>query len=611
MKLIKNSITFLWQHLKYYKWQLLWQAFCSFFSGFSTIGAVIALQVAMNAITNDNLLLTTIICGTILGLYFFNWFLQYSQFCVNSKMSQKISKKIRSDLFVRLNKLPISYFDKNTTGDIMSRFINDVNNISIFLSDNFADLLGLLIWLFGIGIAIFILSWSLSLITIVLFIFSVTFVWLKIKKSIPYFEKVQATIGEFTGLLEEKIAGQFVIDLYEKQADVKKEFDQVHEKLMNYWEEAQLKSFFTYPLVDLLVNSITIIISAIAVLFVIYDVHFMNINISTGSSDATAIASLTIYILLVRNFLNALSQFPTIVNVWLGTNVGIERVQEVLKEQDEFTSTEKLAILISMDKYNLQIKNAEDFPNVKALKPEIEFKHVGFGYSKNEQVLKDVSFKIKSGSFIGIVGPTGSGKTTVINLLNKLYDPTEGDILIDGVSLKEINRNHLRKNISTVLQDTFFFSLSIKDNIKLANPDASDEEIIRACKQAKCHEIISNLKHGYDTVISSSSSELSKGQKQLIAIARAIISNASLVIFDEATSSVDVKTEIQVQQAMETLLKNKTAILIAHRLSTVRNADQILVINKGALIESGNHDQLLKQKGFYSKLFHSQFDIID
>ncbi len=579
---------------------------CAFISGGGAIIATMALEVAMKSIGSGDWKLTAIVCGTVLGFYLVNWFILYSQFYVNSRISQRVSKKIRSDLFIKLNKLPIGYFDKNPAGDIMSRFINDVNNVSVFLSDNFADLIGLFLWLTGIGIAIFLISWMLALITVVLFAIAIIWIWFKTKKSIPYFEKLQSTIGEFTSLLEEKIAGQFVVDLYEQQQAVRKEFDDMHHKLMNLWEEAQLYSFYSYPLTDLLINGITIIISAIGALFVIFNVPFATIN-----NQGNPLATITIFILLARNFLSPLGQLPSIVTIGLGTNVGVQRVQEVLRENEEFNPIEKLSISLSMDKNNLKIKNEENYLNTKILKPQIEFKHVDFGYDSKHKVLKDVSFKINSGDFIGIVGPTGSGKTTIINLLNKLYDPVRGDILIDNVSIKKINRDSLRKNISTVLQDTFFFSLNIKENIKLANPSASDDEIIEACKKAKCHDLILSLENGYETIINSSSNELSKGQRQLIAIARAIISNANLVIFDEATSSVDVKTEIQVQEAMEELLKNKTAILIAHRLSTIRNADKILVINQGKLIESGNHEQLLKHDGFYAKLFNSQFDIID
>lgn len=614
MKSIKNSISFLKNYLKYYKWQITIELICALISGLGAVGAVIELEVAIQSIRDDNFAKTSLICGVILGFYIINTFIQYIHYSINVVMAQKISKKIRNDLLIKLNKLPINYFDKNPTGDIMSKFINDVNNISVFLSDNFSDLMSLIVWLSGLAIAMFIISWQLSIITILLFACSILLVWWRIKKSLPYFDKLQKTLGEFTGFLEEKIAGQFVIDLFEQQNHIKNEFDEVHKRLSDLWENAQRISFQTYPLVDMLVNTITIIVMGIGVTFILFKIDFVNFsqlsNLSSVESSAKAIGSLTIFTLVSRNFISQMNQLPTIINVASGTKIGIERVKEIFDEKDEFNSIEKLAIEITLNKYNFKIDKNNEHKIIK-LKPNIEFKNVNFQYVKNKPILKNISFKIKSGEFIGIVGPTGSGKSTIINLLTKLYEINKGDILIDGLSIKKIQKNSLRKNIAIVLQDTFFFNLSIKDNIKIANPFATDDEIIKACKHAYCHEIITKLPNGYDTIVGNFDNKISKGQKQLIAIARAIISNANLIILDEATSSVDVQTEIKVQKAMEYLLKNKTSILIAHRLSTIRNANKILVIKDGELIECGNHNNLLSKNGFYAKLFNSQFDIID
>lgn len=614
MKSIKNSISFLKNYLKYYKWQITIELICALISGFGAVGAVIGLEVAIQSIRDDNFAKTSLICGVILGFYIINTFIQYIHYSINVVMAQKISKKIRNDLLIKLNKLPINYFDKNPTGDIMSKFINDVNNISVFLSDNFSDLMSLIVWLSGLAIAMFIISWQLSIITILLFACSILLVWWRIKKSLPYFDKLQKTLGEFTGFLEEKIAGQFVIDLFEQQNHIKKEFDEVHKRLSDLWENAQRISFQTYPLVDMLVNTITIVVMGIGVTFILFKIDFVNFsqlsNLSSVESSTKAIGSLTIFTLVSRNFISQMNQLPTIINVASGTKIGIERVKEIFDEKDEFNSIEKLAIEITLNKYNFKIDKNNEHKIIK-LKPNIEFKNVNFQYVKNKPILKNISFKIKSGEFIGIVGPTGSGKSTIINLLTKLYEINKGDILIDGLSIKKIQKNSLRKNIAIVLQDTFFFNLSIKDNIKIANPFATDDEIIKACKHAYCHEIITKLPNGYDTIVGNFDNKISKGQKQLIAIARAIISNANLIILDEATSSVDVQTEIKVQKAMEYLLKNKTSILIAHRLSTIRNANKILVIKDGELIECGNHNNLLSKNGFYAKLFNSQFDIID
>lgn len=606
MRSVKNKFSLLLNYLKYYKWQIVVQLICAVISGFGAVAAIVALQFAITSIQNDQLITTSIICGSILAFYCLNTFIQYFQYWLNAKMAQGISKKIRNDLFLKLNKLPIQYFDKNQTGDIMSRFVNDVNNVSIFMSDNFADLMAAIMWLIATGIAMIVISWQMSLITLVMFSGAILLVWWRIKKSLPYFDKLQKTLGNFTGFLEEKIAGQFVVDLFEQQEQVKKEFDNVHSELANLWEKAQKYSFYTYPLIESVVNIITVSTIAIGMAFVISGVDFVNIK-ELANTEAGAIGALTIFTLLSRNFISQLNQLPTIVNVATGMKVGLDRIDEIVQQEEEFHQFEKIAITISLDKNIKKIKDEKHH----LVNPNIEFKNVEFEYIRDIPILKDISFNIKSGEFIGIVGPTGSGKSTIINLLTKLYEINAGDILIDGVSIKKVDKNSLRKNIAIVLQDTFFFSLSIKENIKLANPFVSDEEIIQACKQALCHDIIMQLPNGYDTVVANSENKLSKGQKQLIAIARAMISKANIVVLDEATSSVDVTTEIQVQKAMENLLADKTSILIAHRLSTVRNADKILVIKDGKLIESGNHNQLLKKDGFYAKLFNSQFDIID
>lgn len=609
MKWINKIYRFLINYLKYYKLSLLVLVFTSLFSGFGTVAAVLGLQLAITSIGDNNFVTTSIICGILLGYYLLNWFIQFLQYSVNARMSQKISKKIRSDLFLKLNNLSIKYFDKNPTGDIMSRFINDVNNITVLLSDNFADLVGVIVWLFGIGIAIFVISWQLSLITVFLFIIAIIIVAFRIKKSLPFFKNLQDEIAEFTSFLEEKIAGQTVIDLFEQQKLVKSEFDKIQNKVANSWSNAQLQSFYTYPIIEFITNVITISIYSIGVLFIILNINFATINITTSGTNDSSQAALIIFTLLSRNFLSPLSQLPPIINVALGTKVGIDRVNEILNQKDEYNEVEKIAISLSMSLNEIKID--EDEINFKVIKPLIEFKNVNFSYSKDKPILKNLSFKINPGQFIGIVGPTGGGKSTIISLLTKLYDIDDGDIFIDNISIKTIDKKSFRSNVSVVLQDTFFFDLSIKDNIKLSNPNATDEEIYSACKKACCHDLILDLPNGYDTVISNFSEQLSKGQKQLISIARAMISNANLVIFDEATSSIDVKTEIKIQLAMEELLKNKTAIVIAHRLSTIRNADNIFVIKDGKLIEEGTHSQLMDKNGFYKSLYNSQFNIID
>ena len=413
MKWINKIVKFLITYLKYYKLSLLVLVLTSLFSGFGTVAATLFLQFAINSVNANDFATTSIICGILIAYYACNWLVQFFQYSVNAKMSQKISKKIRNDIFTKLNNLSIKYFDENQTGDIMSRFINDVNNITVLLSDNFADLVGVLVWLFGIGIAIFIISWQLSLITIFLFIIAIIIVSFRIKKSLPYFKDLQDEIASFTSFLEEKIAGQSIIDLFEQQKLVKKEFDKIQYKVAQSWSDAQLQSFYTYPIIEFVTNIITICIYSIGILFIILNINFATINITSGQSGSEA--ALIIFTLLSRNFLSPLSQLPPIINVALGAKVGVERVEDILDRKDEYNEIEKVAITLSMVANNVTIDNYES--NHKTLKPKVEFQKVGFGYLANKKVLKDVSFKIEPGQFIGIVGPTGSGKSTIIMVI--------------------------------------------------------------------------------------------------------------------------------------------------------------------------------------------------
>ena len=342
MKWINKIVKFLITYLKYYKLSLLVLVLTSLFSGFGTVAATLFLQFAINSVNANDFATTSIICGILIAYYACNWLVQFFQYSVNAKMSQKISKKIRNDIFIKLNNLSIKYFDENQTGDIMSRFINDVNNITVLLSDNFADLVGVLVWLFGIGIAIFIISWQLSLITIFLFIIAIIIVSFRIKKSLPYFKDLQDEIASFTSFLEEKIAGQSIIDLFEQQKLVKKEFDKIQYKVAQSWSDAQLQSFYTYPIIEFVTNITTICIYSIGILFIILNINFATINITSGQSGSEA--ALIIFTLLSRNFLSPLSQLPPIINVALGAKVGVERVEDILDRKDEYNEIEKVAI---------------------------------------------------------------------------------------------------------------------------------------------------------------------------------------------------------------------------------------------------------------------------
>lgn len=608
MKFLKIIISFLKNYLKYYKLQIVLIIIFTLYTSIGAVAATIAMQFAINSIGQNDFYGTMLICSIIFVYYISGWFAHFIVYYLNSKISQKAIYRIRNDLFKKINELPMQYFDKNTPGDVMSNFTNDVNNVAVFLSDSFADFFGFLIWLFGIGIGLFILSWSLALIVFGLFVISLFVIINKVRKSLPYYTEYQKELGNFTSIIEENVSGQGIVDLFQQQTKFQAKFEKVQKHLIDQWEKATFFSLQSYPYVDLFANSIIAIATAVGILFINFDFNFINIPAFVGDGSPQAyVGTIAIFILLTRNFLNALYQLPVVFNVGLSMKVGVERISEILNKETEFNAFEKIIIVLAND-IN---KKRDNFKNMKELLPEIRFDKVSFEYEKGVPILKDISFEIKKQQFVGIVGPTGSGKTTLINLLTKLYEINKGTISIGGTSIKEINRDSLRNNITLVLQDTFLFNRTIRENLKLGNPLATEEQMIEACKKAHCHDLILSLENGYDTILSNDRNTLSKGQKQLLSIARAIITDSKLIVFDEATSSVDIRTEKLIHLAMKNLFKERTVVMIAHNLSTIRNADNILVIKGGVLLESGNHNELLKLDGFYAQLHKSQINELD
>lgn len=608
MKFLKIIISFLKNYLKYYKLQIVLIIIFTLYTSIGAVAATIAMQFAINSIGQNDFYGTMLICSIIFVYYISGWFAHFIVYYLNSKISQKAIYRIRNDLFKKINELPMQYFDKNTPGDVMSNFTNDVNNVAVFLSDSFADFFGFLIWLFGIGIGLFILSWSLALIVFGLFVISLFVIINKVRKSLPYYTEYQKELGNFTSIIEENVSGQGIVDLFQQQTKFQAKFEKVQKHLIDQWEKATFFSLQSYPYVDLFANSIIAIATAVGILFINFDFNFINIPAFVGDGSPQAyVGTIAIFILLTRNFLNALYQLPVVFNVGLSMKVGVERISEILNKETEFNAFEKIIIVLAND-IN---KKRDNFKNMKELLPEIRFDKVSFEYEKGVPILKDISFEIKKQQFVGIVGPTGSGKTTLINLLTKLYEINKGTISIGGTSIKEINRDSLRNNITLVLQDTFLFNRTIRENLKLGNPLATEEQMIEACRKAHCHDLILGLENGYDTILSNDSNTLSKGQKQLLSIARAIITDSKLIVFDEATSSVDIRTEKLIHLAMKNLFKERTVVMIAHNLSTIRNADNILVIKGGVLLESGNHNELLKLDGFYAQLHKSQINELD
>ena len=534
----------------------------------------------LNGLTIDNYIETgdmkglAVICILLLFMYVVSIFSTYFQNIIMVKIAQRVSRDIRKDLFFKLQKLPIKYFDTHSSGDLMSRLTNDVDNINSTLSQNITQLFSGVINVLGMFIAMLLLSPVLTAIAMItvplMFLVSKTLV----KVTQKYFVRQQRQLGKLNGYIEEMVSGQKAVLLFSEQDNVMENFEEINEKLAKSSIAAQGLSGFMGPLNNF-VNNISYLIIAVSGGFLI----LKGMNITVGIVFT--------FLLYMRNFTRPINEIMNLFNTIQLALAGAERVFEVMDEEPE--------------KDNVESEELEDF------KGRVELKNVDFSYVEGKKVLKHADIEAKPGETIAIVGPTGAGKTTIINLLTKFYDIDSGEILIDDKNINNITRKSLRKSISMVLQDTYLFSETVRENIRYGNLSASDKEVEKAAKLANAHHFIMQLPHGYDTVLSDNGGNLSQGQRQLLAIARAILSNSSILILDEATSSVDTRTEVAIQKALLNLMEGKTTFVIAHRLSTIRNADKILVVNSGEIIERGNHDELIALNGFYSNLYYSQF----
>lgn len=514
------------------------------------------------------------ICIILVLMYLVNIFSTYYQNIVIVKISQRVSAKIRKELFTALQKLPLKYFDNNSSGDLMSRLTNDVDNINTTLSQSVTQLFSGIINVVGMLIAMLLLSPILTLIGMITV--PLTFIATKTlaKKTQSFFVKQQREFGNLNGYIEEMVSGQKVVLLFSEEEKVKEEFLEINERLTKSAIIAQGVSSFMGPINNFINNISYLIISVVGGYLIL-----------KGSGITVGIVFS--FLLYMRNFTRPINEIMNLFNTIQGALAGAERVFEVIDEEKE--------------------KDKDNAVNIDNIEGHVELRGVTFSYSNGKEILKNVSLEAKKGEVIAIVGPTGAGKTTIVNLLTKFYDIDSGEILIDGKNIDEITRESLRKTVAMVLQDTYLFSETVSENIRYGRLDASDEEVIEAAKMADAHHFIKQLPQGYDTVLSDNGGNLSQGQRQLLAIARAILSNASILILDEATSSIDTRTEVLIQNAMLKLMEGKTTFVIAHRLSTIRNADKILALKDGEIIESGTHDELLAKEGFYANLYNSQF----
>jgi ATP-binding cassette subfamily B protein len=510
----------------------------------------------------------------MLGAYLGAWLAMAGQSLIMATVSQKAMRALRRDLFEHLQTLSLSFFDRHPHGELMSRLTNDLDAISRVLAQNVADLFSGMLTLAGIVVMMFAINFWLALGSMMVFPFMMWLVGFVGKQTRRHFREYQMRIGQLNGKLEEMFSGQRVVMAFGREAGVLADFDAANEKVRQVGIHANTYAMLIPPLMGILSNANIAILAGLG--------GWMALQ---GWATVGTIAAFYIY---SRRFAAPLRRLGDLYNQIQSALAGAERVFEIIDTEPELT----------------------DAPDAVALDPfagEVVFDHVDFCYLPGVPVIKDMSLQAQPGQIIALVGPTGAGKTTMINLLSRFYDIDGGAIYIDGRDIRQVQKANLRRQLGIVLQDTFLFSESVMENIRYGRLDATDEECIEAAKLANADQFIRRLPRGYDTELSERASNLSLGQRQLLAIARAVLAAPGVLILDEATSSVDTRTEVRIQEALLRLMEGRTSFVIAHRLSTVRDADKILVINGGRIIERGTHDELLAQRGFYHNLYMSQF----
>lgn len=514
----------------------------------------------------------------LIALYVVSLIFSSIQGFIMSGVAQKVSYNLRDEISKKINRMPMKYFDTKTHGEVLSRITNDIDTLSQSLNQSLSQLITSVTLIIGVTIMMLSISVSMTVVALLVLPISLGFIGSVVKKSQKYFKDQQEFLGNVNGQVEEVFGGHNVVRVFNGEEDAIKTFNETNDKLYKSSWKSQFLSGLMMPIMTFVGN-----------------LGYVGVAILGGFlaiKDVIEVGDIQSFIQYVRTFNQPIAQLAQVANLMQSTAAAAERVFEFLEEEEEDQTVENP---VKIDK----------------LEGNVEFKNVHFGYNEDKIIINDFSAKVKSGQKIAIVGPTGAGKTTMIKLLMRFYDVNSGAILIDGHDVRDFNRSELREMFGMVLQDTWLFNGTIRDNIKYGKLDATDEEVKEAAKAAHVHHFVSTLPDGYNMVLNEEASNVSQGQKQLLTIARAILADPKILILDEATSSVDTRTEVLIQKAMDNLMKGRTSFVIAHRLSTIRDADLILVMKDGDIVEQGNHEELLKKNGFYANLYNSQFEKAD
>ena len=513
-----------------------------------------------------------------LGLYAVSALFSMIQSYIMAGVAQKATYKIRNELTEKINKLPMKYFDKKTNGEVLSIISNDVDTLSTGLNQSITQIITSIFTIIGILVMMLSISWEMTLVSLLILPVSAVILKKVIGKSQKYFVKQQEYLGHVNGQVEEVYGGHNIVKVFGRENEAIKEFEKDNQELYKSGWRSQFLSGLMHPLMNFVGNVGYVAVAILGGYFAVKG------RITVGNIQS--------FIQYNKQFTQPIGQVAQISSTIQSMLAAAERIFEFLEEKEE-------------------VEDVKNPLSTDGLKGNIKFEHVHFGYDPEKTIINDFNADVKDGQKIAIVGPTGAGKTTMVKLLMRFYDVNSGAILLDGHNIKEFKRGELRKMFGMVLQDTWLFGGTIKENIKYSKPDATDSEVIEAAKAAHVHHYIKTLSKGYDAKINEESTNISAGQKQLLTIARVILANPKILILDEATSSIDTRTEQQIQSAMDNLMKGRTSFIIAHRLSTIKNADLILVMDHGDIVEQGNHEDLLAEDGFYAKLYNSQFEEVE